>query len=59
MGHIWREVGRRFDMPDQFGPVQYSKQAAQANPGLDEATLRNDACSAVSEFLKVLLENER
>jgi hypothetical protein len=57
MMHIWREVGRRFERPDQFGPIEYAKQAVQANPGLDEATLRNDACSAVSVFLKALNED--
>jgi hypothetical protein len=54
MGHVWREVGRRFERPDQFGPVEYAKQAVQANPGLEEATLRNDAVAAVTEFLKAL-----
>lgn len=57
MAHVWREVGRRFERPDQFGPIEYAKQAVQANPGLDEATLRNDACSAVSAFLKALNED--
>jgi len=57
MTHIWQEVGRRFERPDQFGPIEYAKQAAQANPGLDEATLRNDACSAVSVFLKAISED--
>jgi len=56
MRHIWREVGRRFERPDQFGPIEYAKQAVQANPGLDEAALRNDACAAVSVFLEALSE---
>src|SRR5205823_239621 len=51
MAHIWREVGRRFERPDQFGPTEYAKQAAQANPELGEAALRNDACVAVATFL--------
>ena len=58
MRHVWREVGRRFERPDQFGPIEYARQAIQANPGLDEATLRNDACSAVSGFLKALTLSE-
>lgn len=54
MAHVWREVARRFERGDQFGPTEYAKQAVQANPGLDEATLRNDAVAAVAEFLKAL-----
>jgi hypothetical protein len=54
MGHIWREVGRRFERPDQFGPTEYAKQAGQANVELDEVALRRDARAAVATFLEAL-----
>lgn len=54
MSHVWREVGRRFETPDQFGPDAFAKQTVQVVPGLDEATLRNDACAAVALFLEGL-----
>lgn len=50
----WREVGRRFEKPEQFGPDAYAKQSIQAVPELDLATLRNDACAAVALLLEGL-----
>lgn len=51
---VFREIAARFEAPDALGPRSYALQARLGDPGADEARLRNDAVSAVKEFIEAL-----
>lgn len=51
---LWKEIAARFGDSSALGPAAYARQALQADPGFDAAILRQDAVSAVAEFLDEL-----
>jgi hypothetical protein len=51
---MFREIEGRFVDPAAFGPTSYSRQALRVQPESDGAQLRQDAVSAVAEFISGL-----
>ena len=54
MKTVWREVSDRFGAPERVGPKAYAVQALLVDPAEDEFRLRQDAVSAVGEFIETL-----
>ncbi|MFH0945260.1 MAG: hypothetical protein V2A76_08690 [Planctomycetota bacterium] len=49
--NVWAEVEARFHDSNSSGPRGYASQARQVSPEADPAVLKQDALSAVQEFL--------
>ena len=54
MKTVWLEVSDRFGAPERVGPKAYAVQALLVDPAEDEFRLRQDAVSAVGEFIETL-----
>lgn len=51
---LLREVGDRYGDTRRVGPQSYAREAFTANPEREDSRLREDAVSAVSDFLSAL-----
>lgn len=54
MESTFREIGARYDSPNDFAPQCYAAQMRLVEPELDQAMLRADAVVAVAEFIETL-----